>query len=114
MGKTKRLLLALGSVFVFTSAYAAHAAPLVFSLKWQDNSNNEIGFRGYRVSGPNTTRTLACTVATPNTSCQITDDVASNPCYVVVAYNTFGESEDSNQACTAKPLAPGTLTITVP
>lgn len=92
----------------------AHAQALDFHITWKDNSQDELGFRGYRVSGPNTTRTKVCETVANTQTCAVTDTIVGNNCYVMVAFNTFGESTDSNQACAGKPTTPGTVSITVP
>lgn len=111
-----RLRLALHFTILLGGALVsvAHAQALDFHAKWQDNSQDELGFRVYRVSGPNTTRTKMCETAANILTCAITDTIVSNNCYVTIAFNSFGESDDSNQACAGKPTKPGTMTITVP
>lgn len=114
MGKAKRLLLALASITVFSSAAVAHAAVTQFHLQWTDNSDNEDGFRCYQVSGPLPPRTKVCDVITGNVGCPVSADLTLAACYVCTAYNVVGESADSNTACAGKPAAPGTVHITVP
>ncbi len=114
MSHYKRVPIVMSLWLVLLAPFPAQAQALDFHLAWKDNSADELGFRGYRISGPNTTRTKVCEVLTNVSTCPVTDTIVGNNCYVVVAFNSFGESLDSNQACAGKPTTPGTVTITVP
>ena len=76
---------------------------------WTDNSTDENGFRAERgpsAAGPWTT----ILTLYPNTTV-LTDYVAVEQpeCYRVVAFNSYGDSDPSNAACTAVPAAPSVL-----
>jgi hypothetical protein len=70
------------------------------SLSWQDTSENELGFRIYRVSGQ--TKTLVGEVA-PNVTRFTDQDAPSDACYIVTAFNAAGESAPSNISCGGSP-----------
>ncbi len=76
---------------------------------WTDNSTDENGFRAERgpsAAGPWTT----ILTLYPNTTV-LTDYVAVEQpeCYRVFAFNSYGDSDPSNAACTAVPAAPSVL-----
>ncbi len=102
----------LSLALVIGLAASARADMLSFKLHYTDASNNELGFRAYRVSPG--TRAKVGEVAAGVVDIPVTDEVSVSPCYVVRAYNSIGESLDSNQACAVVPLAPGSTTIVVP
>jgi hypothetical protein len=71
-------------------------------LNWEDTSNNEKGFRIYRVMPKG--KTKIAEVGANITS--YTDKSAlSNACYVVTAFNSAGESDPSNVACVTDSFA---------
>ncbi len=84
-------------------------------LSWQDNSNNENGFRIERKTGPGGVYTEIATVGANVTTYQDTGLTANTEhCYRVRAYNTGGNSGYSNEDCTTTnptiPTSPGNLT----
>lgn len=95
-------------------AQAADRA-VTFQLNWQDNSDNETGFRIYKDAGT----TPLGSVGTNITAFQhkMTAPEGSNHCFAVTAFNDTGESARSNQACATVPFvtptAPGGVSVTV-
>ncbi|MBS3787766.1 fibronectin type III domain-containing protein [Candidatus Bipolaricaulota bacterium] len=79
-------------------------SPSEIELSWNDNSDNEDGFRIYRNGN------RVATVGS-NTSSYVHEDLTGETryCYEVVAYNNSGESESSNRNCsiTLKSLPDG-------
>ncbi len=75
-------------------------SPTEITLSWQDNSDNEDGFRIYR----NGTR--VATVG-PNVTTYTHKNLNSETryCYEVVSYNESGESETSNRNCAVTKVA---------
>jgi hypothetical protein len=66
------------------------------TLSWQDTSENEDGFRIYRIA-ENQKRIIA--EVGPNVT-QYTDRSAPpNACYIITAFNAAGESGATNSAC---------------
>jgi hypothetical protein len=65
-------------------------------LKWEDNSDNEEGFRIYRITAKDTTKIAE---VEPNVTLYIDKDAPAGACYAVSAYNSAGESSPSNTAC---------------
>lgn len=81
-------------LFIFVSPYNINAAQL--NLSWQDNSNNEDGFRverGVSVSGPFDTITVLGPDSTFYTDSSISQNIEY--CYKITAFNAngFGSSE---------------------
>ena len=65
-------------------------------LKWEDTSDNEEGFRIYRITAKDTTKIAE---VGPNVILYIDKDALAGACYAVSAYNSAGESSPSNTAC---------------
>ena len=87
--QTRRWLLA-----VMLSVNACSARPM--TLSWQDSSENEDGFRIYRIA--NNEKRLIAQVGPDVT--QYTDkDAPQGACYIVTAFNAAGESASTNSAC---------------
>ena len=81
---------------------------------WTDNSTDESGFRVERsasASGP----WIALATFYPNTTSiydyQVT--LEQPACYRVFGFNSYGDSDPSNVACTAVPAAPTNLTASL-
>lgn len=102
------LSLALASLLFSTPAFAA---PQTLTASWVDVANNEDGFQVWKAgaAGPHTTK--MCDVAANTSSCQFTDDPSTNPCYVLVAYNSWGVSGDTPKVCLQPPQTPTNFTI---
>jgi hypothetical protein len=65
-------------------------------LKWEDTSDNEEGFRIYRITAKDTTKIAE---VGPNVTTYFDKDALAGACYAVSAYNSAGESSPSNTAC---------------
>ena len=65
-------------------------------LKWEDTSDNEEGFRIYRITAKDTTKIAE---VGPNVTTYIDKDALPGNCYAVSAFNSAGESPPSNTAC---------------
>jgi hypothetical protein len=65
-------------------------------LKWEDTSDNEEGFRIYRITAKDTTKIAE---VGPNITTYIDKEALPRACYAVSAYNSAGESSPSNTAC---------------
>jgi hypothetical protein len=65
-------------------------------LKWEDTSDNEDGFRIYRITAKETTKIAE---VGPNVTFYIDKEALSGTCYVVSAFNSAGESSPSNTSC---------------
>jgi hypothetical protein len=80
----------------FAEAQQATKIPRSVKLHWEDTSDNEKGFRIYRITPKG--KTKIADVDTNVTS--YTDKTpASKACYVVTAFNSAGESDPSNVSC---------------
>lgn len=66
------------------------------NLSWEDTSNNEDGFRIYRVTAEGKTK-----IAEVGANVTTYTDKSPLPkaCYVVTAFNSAGESAPSNVSC---------------
>lgn len=85
-------------IFWALIAYATIAKGAQATLKWQDNSGNETGFRVYRkLPGENVFSIVATTAS--NVATYIDGTTAEGACYQVKAFNDDGESLPSNTAC---------------
>jgi hypothetical protein len=73
---------------------ACMAKPM--TLSWQDTSENEEGFRIYRVI--NNEKQFVAQVG-PNVTQYADADAPLGACYVVTAFNAAGESPATNSAC---------------
>jgi hypothetical protein len=89
-GWTGTLLLSLPMLLL----NACNAKPL--TLSWQDTSENEEGFRIYRVA--NSEKILIGQVG-PNVTQYIDQDAPYGACYIVTAFNAAGESAATNSDC---------------
>jgi hypothetical protein len=65
-------------------------------LHWEDTSDNEEGFRIYRITSEGKTK-IADVGA--NVTTYTDKSPASKACYVVTAFNSAGESDPSNISC---------------
>ncbi len=83
-------------------AWPAEAAQL--SLTWMDNSNNEDGFTVERKTGTGGMYAQIGTVG-PNVASYVDSGLAAGTtyCYRVLAFNAFGNSAYSNEACSTAP-----------
>jgi serine protease len=73
------------------------------TLSWEDTSQNEEGFRIYRVVG-NDRRFIA--EVGPNVTQYVDRNATPNACYIITSFNAIGESSPSNSACaTGSPSA---------
>jgi hypothetical protein len=65
-------------------------------LKWEDTSDNEEGFRIYRLTSKDTKKIAE---VGPNITTYTDKDTFAGACYVVSAFNSAGESSPSNTSC---------------
>src|SRR5574342_1095589 len=65
-------------------------------LSWQDNSDNEDGFRIYRITGDARVRIAE---VGKNVTTYVDYNASPKACYVVTAFNSAGESLPTNKAC---------------
>lgn len=86
---TLLLLIAAGVYFPGCNAKS-------MTLSWQDTSENEDGFRIYRIS--NDDKKIIAEVG-PNVTRYIDKGAPLNSCYVVTAFNAAGESDPTGSAC---------------
>jgi len=87
------------------------------NLSWQDNSNNETGFKIERKTGASGTWSEIATVGAGVRTYQNTGLAANTTyCYRVRAYNSAGNSGYSNEPCATTggqpPVAPSNLSAT--
>jgi hypothetical protein len=73
---------------------ACNARPM--TLSWQDTSENEEGFRIYRIA--NNEKKLIAQVG-PNVTQYVDKNAPADACYIVTAFNAAGESKATNSAC---------------
>lgn len=66
------------------------------TLSWDDTSENEDGFRIYRIA--NNQKTLIAEVGA-NVTQYVDKSAPADACYVITAFNAAGESSTSNSAC---------------
>jgi hypothetical protein len=79
---------------------ATVASATQISLSWTDNSNNEDGFRIERKTEPSGTWSEIATVSANVTTYQNSGlTTGTTYCYRVRAYNSYGNSSYSNEAC---------------
>jgi hypothetical protein len=69
------------------------------TLSWQDTSENEDGFRIYRIE--KNQKHLIAEVGR-NVTQYVDKNASPDACYVVTAFNAAGESTTSNSACLSK------------
>jgi len=65
-------------------------------LSWKDNSDNEDGFRIYKITGNQKTKIGEVGA---NITTYIDKNASPKACYVVTAFNSAGESPPTNRAC---------------
>lgn len=100
-----------------TNLAAVAASPLQVNLTWADNSTNETGFRVSRRIGTTGSWTVIGLVAANTTSVQNTGLAEGTTYgYRLVAFNSAGESDSSNEVVVTTPAslprAPGAVTAT--
>jgi serine protease len=78
------------------AVYIFACASTTRTLTWEDTSQDEEGFRIYRVVGKD--RKIIAEVA-PNVTRYVDRNAPSNACYIITAFNAAGESSPSNSAC---------------
>ena len=66
------------------------------TIAWQDTSENEQGFRVYRITSQQ--KTVIAEVG-PNITQYTDSDAPPDACYIVTAFNAAGESAATNSAC---------------
>jgi len=65
-------------------------------LQWEDTSDNEEGFRIYRITSKDTKKIAE---VGPNVTNYTDKEAVAGSCYVVSAFNFSGESSPSNTSC---------------
>ena len=80
----------------FAEAQQATKMPLSVKLHWEDTSDNEMGFRIYRVTPKGKTKIAEVRA---NVTTYTDKSPASRTCYVVTAFNAAGESDPTNVSC---------------
>ena len=88
------LLFLLTSAGVASCVHGCSAKSM--TLSWQDTSENEDGFRIYRITGDH--KTVIAEVG-PNVTRYVDKDAPHNACYLVAAFNAAGESTPAGSAC---------------
>lgn len=94
-GKDRLLRLAL-VLWVSASAAFYACAATKMTLSWQDTSENEDGFRIYRVTGE---RKVLIAEVGPNVTRYVDTESPPDACYIVTAYNAAGESPPTVAVC---------------
>lgn len=87
------LLIATGGGFYFAGCSAQSQS---MTLSWQDTSQNEDGFRIYRIT--NDQKEVIAEVG-PNVTRFVDKEAPRNSCYVVTAFNAVGESGPTGATC---------------
>jgi hypothetical protein len=87
------LLLLIGAGAAF---YVHGCSARTMTLSWEDTSENEDGFRIYRITGDH--KTMIAEVA-PNVTRYVDKNAPRDACYVVTAFNAAGESTPTGSAC---------------
>ena len=106
------------SVFILACAVPASSQTVTYehNLNWQDNSDNEDGFKVERKT-PSIPGDSFGEIGTVGADIQTYQDVVSDGqqrCYRVRAFNAAGNSAYTNEACGLPvPQNPVTLTVTV-
>jgi hypothetical protein len=90
------LTILLLSGFNFAEAQRAMKTPSGVKLQWEDTSDNEKGFRIYRMTPKGKTKIAE---VGPNVTTYVDKPSLSKACYVVTAFNSAGESDPSNMSC---------------
>jgi hypothetical protein len=99
---------------LFAGRAEAQTATYEHNLTWQDNSDNEDGFKIERKSTPTDTFGEINTVAANVVTYKDTVTDGQQKCYRVRAFNAAGDSAFTNEACgNPKPVEPINLTISV-
>jgi hypothetical protein len=80
----------------FAEAQQAVKLPAGIKLNWEDTSDNEKGFRIYRVTPKGKTKIAEVGA---NVTTYTDKSSLSEACYVVTAFNSAGESDPSNVSC---------------
>jgi hypothetical protein len=80
----------------FAEAQQAVKMPSGIKLDWEDTSDNEKGFRIYRVTPKGKTKIAEVGA---NVTTYTDKSSLSKACYVVTAFNSAGESDPSNMSC---------------
>jgi hypothetical protein len=80
----------------FAEAQQATKTSTGVTLTWEDTSDNEKGFRIYRITPKGKTK---ITEVGANVTTYTDKTSLSNACYVVTAFNSGGESDPSNTSC---------------
>lgn len=114
----KNMILILTAVLclLFASRAEAQTATYEHNLTWQDNSDNEDGFKVERKtpSIPGDTFGEIAQVGANVATFKDTVTDGQERCYRVRAFNASGDSTFTNEACgLPKPRGPVTLTVTV-
>ena len=110
------LILAALTCLLFAGRAEAQTTTYEHNLSWQDESDNEDGFKIERKtpSIPGDTFGEIDQVAANTVTYKDTVTDGQQRCYRVRAFNTAGDSAYTNEACgLSKPNAPISLTITV-
>ena len=87
----------------FAEGQQARKIPGSVKLHWEDTSDNEKGFRIYRVAPKGKTKIGEVGA---NVTEYIDKSPAPKACYVVTAFNSAGESDPSNVSCVDNSLQP--------
>ena len=66
------------------------------TLSWEDTSQDEAGFKIYRLSGRDK---QMIAVVNANVTSFVDRGAPAGTCYIVTAFNDAGESEPTNLAC---------------
>jgi len=90
MNARYRVIAGVAAVYIFACTATTR------TLSWEDTSQNEEGFRIYRVVGKE--RKIIAEVG-PNVTRYVDRNAPPNACYVVTAFNAVGESAPSNPVC---------------
>jgi hypothetical protein len=80
----------------FAEAQQTGKLPGGIKLNWEDTSDNEKGFRIYRITPKGKTKIAEVGA---NVTTYIDKTSLANACYIVVAFNSAGESDPSNTSC---------------
>jgi hypothetical protein len=107
-----RKLLIIPLLFAAAQLVAAPA----LKLSWQDNSDNEEGFRIERKAGAGEWQPLTTLPANATTYEDAAIAESTTYAYRVLAFNQWGDSAWSNEATTAtgsKPAAPSGSTVVI-
>jgi hypothetical protein len=98
--RTRGYLLIMFAVFLCAGAAATsktdHRTTKPAKLSWKDTSNNENGFRIYRITA---TGKVKIAEVGPNVTSYTDKTAPPRACYVVTAFNSQGESAPSKVSC---------------